>query len=356
MAQVAAPNAPVNVDENVQILMQHVKDLSGIKDGLAIGNTLLELEANLGKRFIDFLKENFPVDIVRYLRNLTMQAKLVEKVPALRDKVLSLPLSHTAVLLTATQQQIEEILMSGVKWTIALIKEKVSSRLISGKPVTERDWKIVQERLDLNDSDIAQFRVQAESEEVELTTDRLCSLLKKAGYKVTKLLKKLKARAKSPIPEDLAGLILDRDSLKMEYERCVEEGAAKEVLRQELNKANRAIAELTGIDRDPVVDQLFEENQQLKQQLAHQIATATAIEETEVPEKVTNAVIVQEPDSKKKRPTAAKNNSSLGAVFDKLAVKLVSEFMPKVTNTPTVEWQQHLKLFLSEFQSEFQNS
>lgn len=336
MAHAATPHPAT------EILLQHIESISAIRDVSRIGSVLLDLEAELESGFVDFLKENFHPDMVKYFRNIAVQTKLVQKVPDLEPLILKLPLSHAAALLSATEKQLEEILLSGAKWTIATIKDKLQRKLAPGKVVGDREWEIAQERLGIGEIELPLLREQAqayaEAEGSELTTDMLCAVLEKAGHKTSKIIKPKKApkAVKSPVPDDLGNLMLERNSLQMEYDKCVtEEG--KSVLRRELNQANREIARLTGIAPEPIVDRLVEENEQLRQQLA----AVTAVEE------VSEQAIVPQPASNPKKRLPMTNVCD---VFVDLAAKLV-EILPRVASARSKkERLRQIEAFLSKFQ------
>ena len=328
--------------KNQAILHDYVQNWSALNDTSAIGDALLNLETELGKGFEAFLKDNFVPDIARYFRNVVIQTKLVEKAPELRDRILNLPLSHAAALMTATEEQLKEILSSGAKWTIAMLKERLSKKIVLGRVATDRDWEIAQNRLNIGPLEIPMFkaRAQAEAKGGDVTTDLIVQVLEAANYKVAKLIKKpKKAKTKSPVPEDLGRLLLDRDSLKTELDNCVTEGPAKEVLRQELNQTVRKIAEATGIDQDPIVEELRQENESLRQQLAATVKSE-AVEEAIVPQAST------------KKQSATKERIG----FKKLTDELI-KFLPVVISARSaIEQETRLKEFLMRFKQSYSYS
>lgn len=335
---------PTPVENQVNILRDHAKDLAALNDSAAIGDALLKLEAELGSNFLEFLKENFVPEIARYFRNLAVQTNLAKKVPELRDRILSLPLSHAAALMAATEEQIREILMSEAKWTIAMLKEKLSNKIVLGKVATDRDWEIVQKRLGLGPLEIPLYKAQAQTEANggDVTTDLIVKVLEDANYNVSKLIKRAKKpKVKSPVPENLGRLLLDRDSLQKELSDCVQEGPAKDILRQELNKTTREIAELTGVPHDPIIEELKQENQQLRQQLAMATATTAATATQESQEVVTPQKVAKKPAEK------------LRVSFKKLTNEFV-KFLPIVISAQTAsEQKKRIEEFLLNFQHSY---
>ncbi|MDB9512964.1 hypothetical protein PN499_17370 [Kamptonema animale CS-326] len=82
----SVPEAAIRIAESVIALLQsHSAQASCLKEeGLKIGERLAQVEAALGKaEFTRWLKHHFQKEIVRYFRNLTKQAQLIEKYPEL---------------------------------------------------------------------------------------------------------------------------------------------------------------------------------------------------------------------------------------------------------------------------------
>ncbi|MBD3558308.1 DNA (cytosine-5-)-methyltransferase, partial [Planktothrix sp. FACHB-1355] len=115
--------------EIVELGSTHAASLGKIKEAsLELGYKLLELENAVGQSEVkEILKHCFPKEIVRYLRNLLCQAKLIEKCPSLYSRILSMPICHTAILLAGTEEQIEQILTSDTKWTVELLKLRLKA-------------------------------------------------------------------------------------------------------------------------------------------------------------------------------------------------------------------------------------
>ncbi|MFB2897416.1 DNA cytosine methyltransferase [Aerosakkonemataceae cyanobacterium BLCC-F50] len=115
--------------EVIQLGNSHAATFVHLKEqALELGDKLKELEAVLGKtEFQKLLKHCFPKELVRYFRNLTVQAKLIAKFPNLQQHILNLPLCHAALLLAGSESQVEAIAKSQTKWTISLIKERLAS-------------------------------------------------------------------------------------------------------------------------------------------------------------------------------------------------------------------------------------
>ncbi|MCL1476055.1 hypothetical protein, partial [Argonema antarcticum] len=115
--------------EIVEFGSVHAAELGKIKEaGLELGYKLLDLENAVSQNEVkEILKHCFPKEIVRYLRNLLCQAKLIEKCPSLYSRILSMPICHTAILLAGTEEQIEQILSSDIKWTVELLKLRLKA-------------------------------------------------------------------------------------------------------------------------------------------------------------------------------------------------------------------------------------
>lgn len=113
--------------EIVELGWAHAAALGKIKEaGVELGYKLLDLENAVGNSEVkEILKHCFPKEIVRYLRNLLCQAQLIEKCPSLYDRILSMPICHTAILMAGTEEQIVQILTSDTKWTVELLKERL---------------------------------------------------------------------------------------------------------------------------------------------------------------------------------------------------------------------------------------
>ncbi|MFB2897814.1 DNA cytosine methyltransferase [Aerosakkonemataceae cyanobacterium BLCC-F50] len=115
--------------EAIELGNSHAASFTDLeKQALELGEKLKQLETALGEtQFQKLLKHCFPKELVRYFRNLTAQAKLIAKYPNLQQRILEMPICHTALLLSGTESQVETILTSQTKWTISLIKERLAS-------------------------------------------------------------------------------------------------------------------------------------------------------------------------------------------------------------------------------------
>lgn len=252
----------------IPVLQVHAGQANSLSEqGLEIGERLAEVEAVLGKvEFTRWLKHHFAPPIVRYFRNLTKQARLIEKYPELRSRILSLPLCHSAALLAGTEEQVEQILTTETKWTVALIKEKLQpKKIIPGVHATDSDWKIVKAIFRIGDTDIESLKEQASirAAETPISTDHILEVLTDFGYDVTlvqakpkqpkftatQVQQQVQAALEFATPElsdpklvELVKALRDRTSLQQEFNNCVVESSAKEHLRQQLNQTKRKIA------------------------------------------------------------------------------------------------------------------
>ena len=262
-------------------LQAHVGQANSLSEqGLEIGERLAEVEAVLGKaEFTRWLKHHFAPPIVRYFRNLTKQAQLLEKYPELRSRILSLPLCHSAALLAGTEEQVEQILTTDTKWTVALIKEKLQPKKITpGAIASDADWKIVKAIFRIGDTDIESLKEQASirATEAPISTDHILEVLTDFGYDTAKVRalpkqpkftaaqvqQQVQAALEFATPElsdpklvELVEALRDRTSLQQEFNNCVIESEAKSHLRQQLNQTKRKIAAIASelfIDESPL--------------------------------------------------------------------------------------------------------
>ncbi|MFB2835492.1 DNA cytosine methyltransferase [Floridanema evergladense] len=131
--------------EAIELGNSHAASFTDLeKQALELGEKLKQLEIALGEtQFQKLLKHCFPKALVSYFCNLTAQAKLIAKFPNLQQRILEMPICHTALLLAGTESQVESILTSQTKWTISLIKERlaltsektIEATLTPGSPV-----------------------------------------------------------------------------------------------------------------------------------------------------------------------------------------------------------------------------
>lgn len=278
----SVPLSAIHIAESaIALLQNHSEQASWLKEeGLKIGERLAEVEAALGKaEFTRWLKHHFAPPIVRYFRNLTKQAQLIEKYPELRSRILSLPLCHSAALMAGTEQQIEEILTAETKWTVALIKEKLQPKKITpGTHATDSDWKIVRTIFRIGDADIESLKEQASirAAVAPISTDHILEVLTDFGYDVTlvqakpkqpkftatQVQKQVQAALEFATPElsdpklvELVEALRSRTSLQQEFNNCTVESEAKSHLRQQLNQTKRKIAAIASelfIDESPL--------------------------------------------------------------------------------------------------------
>ncbi|MDF0555276.1 hypothetical protein [Kamptonema sp. UHCC 0994] len=278
----SVPEAAIRIAESaIALLQSHSAQASCLKEqGLKIGERLAQVEAVLGKaEFTRWLKHHFAPPIVRYFRNLTKQAQLIEKYPELRSRILSLPLCHSAALMAGTEQQIEEILTAEAKWTVALIKEKLQPKKITpGAIASDADWKIVKAIFRIGDTDIESLKEQASirAAVAPISTDHILEVLTDFGYDTakvralpkqpkftaTQVQQQVQAALEFATPElsdpklvELVKALRDRTSLQQEFNNCVVESSAKEHLRQQLNQTKRKVAAIASelfIDESPL--------------------------------------------------------------------------------------------------------
>ena len=264
----------------IPYLQTHAGQANSLKEqGLETGYKLAEVEAVLGKaEFTRWLKHHFQKEIVRYFRNLTKQAQLIEKYPELRSRILSLPLCHSAALLAGTEQQVEQILTTDTKWTVALIKEKLTPKKITpGTHATDSDWKIVKAIFRIGDTDIESLKEQASirAAVAPISTDHILEVLTDFGYDVTlvqalpkqpkftatQVQQQVQAALEFATPElsnpkmvELVEALRSRTSLQQEFNNCAVESEAKSHLRQQLNQTKRKVAAIASelfIDESP---------------------------------------------------------------------------------------------------------
>ncbi len=302
-----APSA-IRVASNVIPFLQiHAGQAYSFKEqGLETGYKLAEVEAVLGKaEFIRWLKHHFASPIVRYFRNLTKQAQLIEKYPELRSRILSLPLCHSAALMAGTEQQIEEILTAETRWTVALIKEKLQPKKITpGFHATDSDWKIVKAIFRIGDTDIESLKEQASirAAVAPISTDHILEVLTDFGYDVTlvqakpkqpkftatQVQQQVQAALQFATPElsdpklvELVKALRDRTSLQQEFNNCVIESEAKSHLRQQLNQTQRKIAAIASelfIDESPLEPKAEESQSEPKAAVADLETIRTQVE------------------------------------------------------------------------------
>ncbi|WP_449420536.1 hypothetical protein [Phormidium nigroviride] len=309
----------IRVASNViPYLQTHAGQANSLKEqGLETGYKLAEVEAVLGKaEFIRWLKHHFALPIVRYFRNLTKQAQLIEKYPELRSRILSLPLCHSAALLAGTEEQVEQILTTDTKWTVALIKEKLQPKKITpGVHATDSDWKIVKAIFRIGDTDIESLKEQASirAAVAPISTDHILEVLTDFGYDTakvralpkqpkftaTQVQQQVQAALEFATPElsdpklvELVKALRDRTSLQQEFNNCVVESSAKSHLRQQLNQTKRKIAAIASelfIDESPL-EPKAEESQSEPKAAVPDLETIRTQIEAEVSAKYENSV------------------------------------------------------------------
>jgi hypothetical protein len=281
-------------------LQVHVGQANSLSEqGLEIGERLAEVEAVLGKvEFTRWLKHHFTPSIVRYFRNLTKQARLIEKYPELRSRILSLPLCHSAALLAGTEEQIEQILTTDTKWTVALIKEKLTPKKITpGVLASESDWETVRVVFGIGDIESLKEQASIRAAESPISTDHVLEVLVDFGYDIKliaakpkqqkftaeQVQKQVEAALEFTAPElaepkllELTEALRARASLQQEFDSCAVESEAKSYLRQQLNQTQRKVtsiaSEIFMIDDQPDLEAIRAEALKIAREVAREDA------------------------------------------------------------------------------------